>query len=1176
LGGGGLSVEFRILGSLEVLHAGTVIPLGGAKQRAALAILLLHPNEVVSRGRLIEGLWGESPPATAGHTLDTYMSRLRRALGSEGERPRVVGRRPGYSLRVEDGELDLQRFERLLEEGRHDLREGNNQRAADGLRQALNLFRGPPLDDLAHTNFAHSEAARLDELPLAALEERIEADLRLGRQDEVLPELQTLVVKHPFRERFWGELMLALYRSGRQAEALAAFERARHLLAEELGVDPGPSLQRVHEDILRQAASLDRVAPSHVRPSRPVDLGSGETVGLPGPIATTEREGSWIRPSPEPAAATRQTTSPHRRVRWPPLPHRGRVRAVLAALIAFAVIAVVVATSHDPPVAAPTAIEPGINLLDAATGEVVARFPSISAGEIWYADGVFWILTLQDGRSISFTGINARTRQVVPPFATGLDDVGDFAVHGDDLWVSDYTGPTLLRIDLPSGRIEDEISLAPRDSSDSTGSFQVVSGAGSIWVARPDTGEIVRIDARTGQIQNRYSNPAPGCCLAFGGGRLWFEREDGVTWLDPRTGQIGPLVQVIGSIAVGGGFGWSANMETGTASKISGTGKIVATYPTGEGAERISYDDGRVWVQNHDAGTVTAIDTVTGASRSYSMGHLVGPIAAGNGLVAVMVESQELYDDTIASLQGNVARIMLPAYFTVSQEPAVTDIESNPLMVQIEEATCAKLLNYPDEPARDGWRLKPEIATSMPTRSADGRTYTFTVGTGYRFSPPSNQPVTADAFRYSIERALSPGLGSETPGASVIPDMVGESAFRAGTAAHISGLRTVGDRLIVALKRPSADFLDRLALPYFCPVPIGTPIVPDGVQDVAPPSAGPYYMALPRETGELMILQRNPNYTGPRPHQFDAFAIREGIDPGEAVGRVQQGTWDAVSELNKWVTNFPFVEDPLFAPGGPLERASGSQAGDGPSYQSTTLPSVDYLAFNASRPLFSRRRIRTAVASALDRSALAAIRGETASGQLMPPTITDLDLSNQRRDRPAKPTLGRPDRLFGNAPRIAVMGVPDACEQCLQVAHAVKAQLRLAGLGVRIKLMDKASMEALAQAPVDLIERVTTLPYPDSATFMAKMLGGDVPVTWLPAHVRSKVEWVAALDGSRRSRSAVRLAQRLARRDTPVATFADGSIGELFSERIGCIQPLPFGSGVDLAALCVKNPGQTP
>lgn len=1172
-------MEFRILGPIEVLDAGRIIPLGGGKQRAALAILLLHPNEVVSRDRLIEGLWGASPPATADHTLDTYMSRLRRTLGSEGDGPRVVSRRPGYSLRVEDGELDLQRFEILLEEGRQTLRAGNYRRAAELLRQAISLFRGPPFDDLAHASFAQSEASHLDELPLAALEERIEADLALGRHLEILSELQTLVLKHPFRERFWAQLMLALYRSGRQADALEAFERARHHLADELGVDPGPPLQRLHEDILRQAPLLDQIGPSHA-PSSPtgrIDRGTPEghtreLTASPPPLETiaakTARDPIVLAEGPEPPDESNGPRPPHR---------RGRVMAALAAaLAAAATVGVLTGIPHVGPASARAAIQPGVNLLDAKTGEVLAQYPSLSALETWYADGVFWVLAgTPDNRSLSFVGIDARTHQIVANFATGVDDVGNFAVLGHDLWVSDFSSPLLLRLAIPSGRIEKRISLADPGSGDSTGSYQIVAGAGSIWVARPDTGELVRVSASTGRIQSRYTDPGPGCCITYGGGRLWFDREGGVSWLDPRRGQVGPLTKVTGSyLTVGDGFTWTANMETGTVYKISHEGNVVATYHAGEGAEKVSYDDGTAWVANHDAGSITGIDAVTGASRSYSMGELVGPIASGDGVVAVMVEDQPRYDDVIAGLQGNVARILVPAYFTATQEPAVTDVTSNPLMAEIEQATCAKLLNYPDASTQDDWRLQPEIAASMPSVSADGRTYGFTIRPGYAFSPPSDAPVTADVIRSSIERALSPGLGSDAPGPAVVGDIVGESAFRAGTAAHISGLTAVGDRLKVTLTKPSPDFLERLALPYFCPVPIDTPIVPGGVQDVAPPSAGPYYMALPRETGELMILKRNPNYTGPRPHFFDAFAIREGIDPGEAVGRVEQGTWDAVSEVNKYVTNFPIVDDPSFAPGGILEREFAGSSPSGPSYEATPLPWVDYLAFNASRPLFSRSRVRLAVASVLDRSALAATRTEAPSDQLLPPAMGGAQ--SLAPYRPSVSKLRGVTAPLGGAGRVAIMGVPADCELCLQVAQDVTAQLRPIGIRVRIKMMKDVSTASLADAPVDLVERITTLPYPDGASFLAKMFTADVPATWLPSLVRSKAVHRMTLTGPQRSIGASHLADELARSEAPVAAFGYGTIGELFSERLGCIESQPFGTGINLAALCLDSDARDP
>jgi DNA-binding SARP family transcriptional activator/ABC-type transport system substrate-binding protein len=1172
-------MDFRILGPLEVLDAGKVVPVGGAKQRAALAILLLHPNEPVSRDHLIEGLWGGSPPATADHTLDTYMSRLRRALQSDEEGPRVESRRPGYSLRVHDGELDLDRFERLLANGRYNLAVGKSQEAADQLREALGLVRGPPLDDLTHASFVQSEAGHLDELPLAALEERIDADLALGRHDQIIPELQAIVVRHPFRERFWAELMLALYRSGRQADALEAFERAKHVLADELGVDPGPLLRRVHGDILRQTSELDLPPSSGIVPSSvaPEGFGSQGATVLPVPATVILDEGTRAGRGRDHSILTERLSSDLRRSGPPPrrwLARRGWIRTALATVLVLALLSgAFISVGHFRGHAAPVGVQPGVNLLDAQTGEVLAQFPSILALETWYADGVFWVLTgTPEGRSLSFVGIDAHTHEVVATIPTGVDDVGNFAVLGHNLWVSDFSSPMLLRLDIPSGRIEEKISLADPGSGDSTGSYQVVAASGSIWVARPDAAELVRVSARTGRIQSRYTDPPPGCCLAYGAGRLWFDRESGVSWLDPRTGQVGPVTKVIGtSMTVGGGFTWTANMETGTVYKISHEGSIVATYAAGEGAEKVSYDNSTVWVANHDDGSITGIDVVTGVSRSYSMGHIVQTIAAGDGVVAVMVKDQAKYDDVIAGLQGNVARILFPAYFTVTQEPAVTDIATNPLMAQIDQATCAKLLNYPDASTQHRWRLQPEIAASMPSVSADGRTYGFTIRPGYAFSPPSNAPVTAEVFRYSIERALSPGLGSDAPGPAVVGDIVGESAFRTGTATHISGLRAVGDRLMVTLKKSSPDFLERLALPYFCPVPLGTPIVPGGVQDVAPPSAGPYYMTLPREKGELMILERNPNYAGPRPHFFDAFAIREGIDPGEAVSRVEQGTWDVVSEVNKWVTNFPIEEDPSFAPGGIIERewALTGPAPRGPSYEAIPLSWVDYLAFNASRPLFSRPQVRSAVASALDNSALVSTRGEAPSDQLLPPAMRGVQ--NRAPDPPSVPKRGGVSALPGGAGRVAVMAVPDACEQCLQVAQDVTAELRPIGIRVRIKMIKDVSTASLAHASVDLIERITTLPYPDGASFLAKMFTADVPATWLTPSARSKVMHLTTLSGPRRSIGALRLADGLARGEAPVAAFGYGTIGELLSERLGCIEPQPFGTGVDLAALCLDR-----
>src|SRR5919109_4011287 len=224
-------MEFRILGPLEVSEEGRVLRLGGSKQRALLASLLLHANEVVSRDRLSDELWGASPPDTAPTALQVYVSQLRKALG----RDLILTQPPGYLIRVGDGELDLHRFEQLVAAARTD----EPAQAARLLREGLALWRGAPLAGLGDS-FAPAERARLEEQRIAALEQWIDADLALGRHAAVVTELEALVREHPLRERLRAQLMRALYRSGRQADALELYRQTRRELSEELGLDPGP------------------------------------------------------------------------------------------------------------------------------------------------------------------------------------------------------------------------------------------------------------------------------------------------------------------------------------------------------------------------------------------------------------------------------------------------------------------------------------------------------------------------------------------------------------------------------------------------------------------------------------------------------------------------------------------------------------------------------------------------------------------------------------------------------------------------------------------------------------------------------------------------------------------------------------------------------------------------
>ena len=255
-------MDFLILGPLEVLAEGRAIPLG-EKQRALLALLLLHANETLTSDRLIDELWGGRPPANAAKTLQMQISRLRKALAGEaGNGPAgvVATRERGYELRLDPDRLDSHRFERLVAEGRSELAGGHPGRAVSAFEGALSLWRGAPLAELAYEPFAQREIARLDDLRVAAREQLIEARLALGAHAEVVGQLETLIGEHPYRERLRAQLMLALYRSDRQAEALQAYQDARRTLVDELGIEPGERLRELERAILAQDPALHLAA----------------------------------------------------------------------------------------------------------------------------------------------------------------------------------------------------------------------------------------------------------------------------------------------------------------------------------------------------------------------------------------------------------------------------------------------------------------------------------------------------------------------------------------------------------------------------------------------------------------------------------------------------------------------------------------------------------------------------------------------------------------------------------------------------------------------------------------------------------------------------------------------------------------------------------------------------
>src|SRR3954469_7133823 len=246
-------LDFRLLGPLEVVENGRPVALGGPRQRALLAILLLHRGEAVSSDRLIDELWGEQPPATAAKVLQGYVSHLRKALGSDV----LVTRGGGYVLIAAPEQVDTERFDARVEKARRRLADGDAPGARELLSSALGLWRGEPLADLAYERFAQPEIARVADARMAALEDRIDADLTLGRHRTLVSELEALVRQYPNRERLLAQLMLALYRSGRQTDALKAYQSGRRQLRDHLGLDPGPDLRLLEQPILDHDPALE-------------------------------------------------------------------------------------------------------------------------------------------------------------------------------------------------------------------------------------------------------------------------------------------------------------------------------------------------------------------------------------------------------------------------------------------------------------------------------------------------------------------------------------------------------------------------------------------------------------------------------------------------------------------------------------------------------------------------------------------------------------------------------------------------------------------------------------------------------------------------------------------------------------------------------------------------------
>ncbi len=608
--------------------------IGGVRQRALLALLLLSANRVVSRDRLIDELLPGTNPDRADRTLRVQVSRLRSVLNADtGDETRLLARAPGYLLRVEPGELDLQNFEKLLSEGHRALQDRAFERASQTLREAESLWRGRPLADLEFEPFARLEIERLEELRLVAAEERIDADLALGEHAAVIVELQELVREHPLRERMRAQQVLALYRSGRQAEALEVYRQTRRLLVEDLGLEPGADLQRLHQAVLDHDPQLDLAQAR---------------------LATLLEPDPQTRPDGDPSAV-------QRRQRAGVSAGRARLRPRFVWLLALAGLVLVAFAGamfalrdHGGQAVAASAPGDSIAVISPGDGHLVRSFRvGGDPAELAVGAGAVWVLNAGDD-TVTRIDIHGHAEST---FGTGGIPI-NLAAGDGSLWVQNGTGVTGLggtpfpsevsRLDPDTGVTLATLPLSATETSPTQGDIAV--GQQGVWVVNPNA-TVSRIDPATDRVVQRIAalnasevTTGSGATWALEGGSL----EGGtIARLSPGSDRVTQRVRVpigstsvgLSSLAVGGGALWATDPSQGTLWRID-LRPVVSerTIPLAIGASYVAYGAGTVWVSNGLTGTVSRVDPHTNlVTGTISLGNTPGPLVVGAGAVWVGV-----------------------------------------------------------------------------------------------------------------------------------------------------------------------------------------------------------------------------------------------------------------------------------------------------------------------------------------------------------------------------------------------------------------------------------------------------------------------------------------------------------------------------------------------------------
>jgi peptide/nickel transport system substrate-binding protein len=829
-------MQFFVLGPLEAHEDRGAVAVGGGRQRALLGLLLVHVGEVVSRDRLIDELWSGEPPASASQSLDAYLSRLRRAFREAGANGVLITRAPGYALQAAG--TDAARFESLVRDGRAALAAGEVERGVALLTEALALWRGPAYAEFVDETWARAEAGRLEELRLAATEDRIEAELVLGRHAALVAELEVLAAEHPTRERLIGQLMLALYRSGRQADALAVYRAARRALVDDLGLEPGRELRDLEAAVLVQDASLD--LPREPRAQPPT---------APGP--------------------------PTSRRHWHPALLGG-----VAAAATLAVAIVVVAAGGGSGARGAIAGD-GAGAIDPRTGRVevsvhVGSGPAgiaSSSGRVWVTDGA-------DG---TVTRIDVAAGHVDQTIPVRTSPAG-IAAGAGAIWVTNSLDGSVSRIDPELARVVQTIQVGRRPVA-------LAVGGGRVWVADSDGAAVVPLDAYSGLPRTtvRLTDSPRG--VAFGLGSVWVTapRTRRLLRIDPRDGSITDEIGVgggAGPVAVGAGAVWVVNSLDGTLSRIDpATDDVTSTVTTGQAPTAVAASSSGVWVADAGSGELVSVDPRTGAVRRH---YQVGAAPAAVTLVGA-TPWVAAGVPIGAAHRGGTLRVAYSPFATLDPaqpsdvHPAIWRATGDGLVALVEDSGAAQLV--------------PDLAIAMPQPTDGGLTYTFHLRRGLRYW--TGVPVRASDVRRELERLF--GVGTDLAGSMAALRGAPACAQRPAACDLSAGVMT-DDRartIVFHLSRPDPELLFKLALPAARPVPPGTPRTLLAAQPV--PSTGPYRVAA-FEHGRRLLLVRNASFhEWSRAAQPDGFPDRIEIameaDPQARVQAVLAGRSDAALEV---------------------------------------------------------------------------------------------------------------------------------------------------------------------------------------------------------------------------------------------------------------------------------------